>query len=99
MESIIAQDKLKEIIKPILRKYNAEKALLFGSYARGDATEKSDIDLVIFGGKRFNPTDIFAVAEELYIKTLKPVDVYEISEINKDSSIYHSIMKEGVGIE
>lgn len=41
---------LKEIIDictPILKKYNIKKAYIFGSYARGEATEKSDIDIMI----------------------------------------------------
>ena len=41
---------LKEIISictPILKKYNIQKAYIFGSYARGEATEKSDIDIMI----------------------------------------------------
>lgn len=41
---------LKEIVDictPILKKYNIKKAYIFGSYARGEATEKSDIDIMI----------------------------------------------------
>lgn len=41
---------LKEIINictPILKKYNIKKAYIFGSYARGEATENSDIDIMI----------------------------------------------------
>lgn len=33
---------IKETVIELLGKYNAEYALLFGSYARGTATEKSD---------------------------------------------------------
>lgn len=38
---------IKKIIKPILKKYKVKKAYLFGSYARGDANKKSDIDFII----------------------------------------------------
>ena len=38
---------------------------LFGSYARGDANENSDLDFLVFGGKNFKLTNIFALAEEL----------------------------------
>jgi predicted nucleotidyltransferase len=34
-------------IVPILKQANIKKATLFGSYARGDNTEKSDIDILI----------------------------------------------------
>ncbi len=40
---------IKERIAPICEKYPINKAYLFGSYARGDATEKSDVDIRIDG--------------------------------------------------
>lgn len=43
-------DKIKEIIAPICKEYGIKKAYLFGSYARGEATENSDIDIRIEKG-------------------------------------------------
>ena len=40
---------IRERITPVCKKYPIRKAYLFGSYARGDATEKSDVDLRIEG--------------------------------------------------
>ena len=40
---------IRERIAPVCRKYPIRKAYLFGSYARGNATENSDIDLRIEG--------------------------------------------------
>ncbi|HCJ79461.1 hypothetical protein DK28_0201290 [Peptococcaceae bacterium SCADC1_2_3] len=40
-------EKIKEIAVPILRQYGIEKAALFGSYARGDQKDDSDIDILI----------------------------------------------------
>ena len=36
---------IKAAIIPIARKYNAKRIAIFGSYARGEAGAKSDIDL------------------------------------------------------
>lgn len=41
--------RIRECIAPICKKYPIQKAYLFGSYARGNATEKSDVDLRIEG--------------------------------------------------
>ena len=41
------------VIQELLAKYHAESALLFGSYARGEETPSSDVDLIVFGGRRF----------------------------------------------
>lgn len=44
---------IKNKILPILRKYDVNKASLFGSLARGEATEESDIDLLVeFKGEK-----------------------------------------------
>ncbi len=42
---------LKEIIVPIAEKYHISKVYLFGSFARGDFNEQSDIDLRIEKGE------------------------------------------------
>ena len=93
---VLKLDELMSIVLALSEKYKAERALLFGSYARGEATPDSDIDLVVFGGDGFHPTDIFALAEDLYEMTGKKVDVYEVREIDHSSSFYSEIMKDGV---
>ena len=42
---------LRDIIAPLAREYGAERVYLFGSYARGDMTDGSDIDLSIDKGQ------------------------------------------------
>lgn len=84
------------LIKPIAKKYGVKEIYLFGSYARGEADGNSDLDFLVFGGENFKLTMIFALAEELRNVLEKDVDIFEISEINKDSDFYHTIMKERV---
>ncbi len=43
-------DEIKARVTPICEKYKIDRMWLFGSYARGDADEKSDVDLCIEGG-------------------------------------------------
>ena len=43
-------EELQSIIVPLAQKYGAERIFLFGSYARGDITDSSDIDLRIDKG-------------------------------------------------
>ena len=40
-------DEIRRIIAPIAQKYGVRKLSVFGSYARGDATEESDLDFHI----------------------------------------------------
>ncbi len=88
---------IKEIVslvKPVAEKYGIKEIYLFGSYARGEADGDSDLDFLVFGGEDFKLTMVFAFAEELRGVLKKNVDVFEISEINKGSDFYNTIMKE-----
>jgi predicted nucleotidyltransferase len=40
-------EKIKELAVPILKQYGVEKAAIFGSYARGNQNQDSDIDILI----------------------------------------------------
>jgi len=41
---------IKKAVTPICERYGVKKMWLFGSYARGEADEKSDVDLIHDGG-------------------------------------------------
>ena len=44
-------EQIRQMIKPIAEEYGVEKVSVFGSYSRGTATDKSDLDLIIKKGK------------------------------------------------
>ena len=89
---------IENTIRFLLARYNAEYALLFGSYARGEETPDSDIDVVVFGGKDFKRSNIFAFAEDLREALGKNADVFEINEVDEGTPFYDNLMKEGVKI-
>lgn len=47
-EAILSDQRIPEIISYLKDKYGADTVILFGSRARGKATEKSDYDLIVF---------------------------------------------------
>ncbi len=89
---------IEKYIRILLGKYRADHALLFGSYARGEATADSDLDVIVYGGKDFHPSDVFAFGEELRMMTGKPADVFEIRELDPGTEFYNTVMKEGISI-
>jgi len=44
---MIGEDKISEIVNKIAFGYNPEKIILFGSYAAGNPSEDSDLDLFV----------------------------------------------------
>ncbi|MBQ9442354.1 MAG: nucleotidyltransferase domain-containing protein [Selenomonadaceae bacterium] len=93
---MLTLEEIREKVIPIAKKYKVEKISLFGSYARGEANKKSDLDFLVFGGKNFKPTLIFSLAEDLREIFNKEVDVFEISELKQDSDFFKKIMQEKV---
>lgn len=47
MERIYTIDEIREKVRPIAEKYGIDTVWLFGSYARGEATADSDVDLLV----------------------------------------------------
>ena len=93
---VFAMEHIVAMVKPLADKYRVKEIYLFGSYARGEADENSDLDFLVFGGDMFKRTMIFALAEDLRETLKKKVDVFEIGEVNPDSDFYKTIMKEKV---
>lgn len=89
---------IENAIRTLLIRYNAEYALLFGSYARGEETPDSDVDVVVFGGKNFKKSNIFAFSEDLREMIGKNVDAFEICEVDTDSLLYKKIISESIKI-
>lgn len=79
----LKSNEIKEKVFPVLEKYGVENAYLFGSYARGDATEKSDVDLRIDKGKvfGFQLGGLFADLEETLAL---PVDLVTTEQLSKE---------------
>ena len=89
-------DEITLILKEILKNFAVKKAVLFGSYAKNKQTPTSDIDLVIDSEGQLLNINFYGLLEELVEKLEKNIDLFEISEIQKDSKIYDDIRNEGV---
>lgn len=95
---MLSRLEIENAIRTLLVRYNAEYALLFGSYARGEETSDSDVDVVVCGGKNFKKSNIFAFAEELREMIGKDVDAFEMCEVNVGTPFYENLFKEGIKI-
>ncbi len=70
-------EKIREIAAPILRRHKVARAFVFGSYARGNQTEDSDIDILIeyAPGARKSLLTRVNIIDELKEALQKDVDV------------------------
>ncbi len=73
--SVYTIKEIKKIIKPILNKYGITEIYLFGSYARGEAKESSDIDIYCDKGNVKALIDQGLLEDELEASLNKKVDI------------------------
>lgn len=87
--------KLTERIAALGARYGAERVVLFGSRARGDNRERSDIDLAVFGLPERSAAPFRLALEEL--PTLLKCDVVLMRD-GLDSALAANIERDGVTI-
>jgi predicted nucleotidyltransferase len=74
---IYSVDQLKKLVEPIAEKYKLNALWVFGSYARGEATDDSDVDFLI-DDPDFNLPSLYDLGdlfEELQVKLNKEIDL------------------------
>ena len=69
---------------------------LFGSYAKGYATETSDVDLLISG--EVSGLQFFGLAESLRSTLCKKVDLLDMSQLVQNAELLNEILKDGIKI-
>jgi len=88
---------IQRLIQPIATRYGVERIFLFGSYARGDVTPTSDIDLFIDKGAirgyfklaGFHRDIEEALGMSVDILTTGSVDEDFLSHITKDEVVIY----------
>ncbi|MBR5795398.1 MAG: nucleotidyltransferase domain-containing protein [Erysipelotrichaceae bacterium] len=82
--------------KNVFMEYPVDFCYLFGSYAKGNATEISDIDLLIstnISGMKF-----FGLVENLRLSLNKKIDLLTIDQIVDNKELLNEILKDGIKI-
>ncbi len=96
MNNTYTVSQIQDILVPIFREYNIRKAVLFGSYAKGSAKDKSDIDLLVDSGLK--GLAFFGLLEDVVNALGKDVDLLDTSQVISDSDIENEIKATGIVI-
>ena len=87
-------DLIRENLIPVFGRYNVKRAILFGSYAKGTATDRSDIDIFVDSGLR--GLKFFGLLEDVTDALQKPVDLIDLSQVDENSKVMDEINRTGV---
>jgi predicted nucleotidyltransferase len=91
----------KRFRQTVENKYNVIEMKLFGSFARGDYSKTSDIDLMVRLPEvdRNIEEDLFNIAYDLELEYDCVIDVIVLPQnFNNNIMIYKNIQKEGIAI-
>lgn len=89
-------DEIKTLLEPVFRKYLVRRAILFGSYSRGQASTVSDVDIVVDSPLR--GLEFYALLEDVVNTLHKDVDLIETRQLIEKSSFKDDIDHNGIEI-
>ena len=75
---------IKKVIIPIAKDYGVKRIYLFGSYAKGTANEKSDVDLLVEKGKPMSLLKLSGMRQSVQDALQLSVDVVTTTGIEED---------------
>ncbi len=87
-QEVLSIEAIKILLIPIAKRYGISRIVLFGSYARNEANQNSDVDLIIEGGSYsglFEYMDIIEQAESALGKKVDLITRTAIEENNTES--------------
>ena len=93
-DRIYSVDEIQGILVPVFRDHNVRRAVLFGSYAKGEACKSSDIDLLVDSGLK--GLAFFGLLEDVVNALGKNVDLLDTTQVIPDSEVDNEIVKTGV---
>ena len=96
MKEIYTVNDIKRILQPVFKKHNIKKAVLFGSYAKGEADVKSDIDIMVDSNLR--GLAFYGLLEDVVNAVGLQVDLLDRRQIIPASRIQAEIKNTGVVI-
>ena len=95
-DRIYTVEEIRDIVVPIARRHGVAALYLFGSYARGEATADSDIDLLMDGGDIRSLYQLSTFRLDLEDALGKPVDLLTLG--HNDQVFVRKIRKDEVMI-
>ena len=93
---LLSIEDIKRACARVFENYAVDCCYLFGSYAKGKASERSDVDLLIV--TEVTGLEFFGLVEELRIALKKKVDALDYKQLVNNPELTREILKDGVKV-
>lgn len=93
-DAVYSISTIQSLLQPVFNAYQIKKAILFGSYAKGNAKKNSDVDILVDSGLK--GLAFFGLLEDVVTALDKNVDMLDTSQIIQDSLVDKEIKQSGV---
>jgi predicted nucleotidyltransferase len=93
MSGVYHVHEIRERLSPVFAAEPIYRAVLFGSYAKGVATENSDVDIVIDSRGELHGLRFYGVLDGVTEALGKPVDLIDLSEIRPGAPILEDVRR------
>ena len=95
---MLTVEEIKQKLKPVFEANGVTKAILFGSYANGTATEDSDLDIVVETEPHVRGWDFFGIIEDVRQCLEKEIDMIASRDIVSGSKVDIEVSQKGMVI-
>jgi len=98
---MLKEEEIQKLVDKIVNRIQPEKVIVFGSYAKGKATNKSDLDLFVIKDTQLPSSERDQEIRPFLSNLIINVDVHvytseEVEEYGTEEySFVHSVMKTG----
>ena len=100
MAEKLSIEQIRGRLTPVFEKYGVRRAVLFGSYAKGTATAKSDVDLFVDSGLRGLKFTgfLYDIERAAGVRTGVRTDVLDAADVTPRSAVEREIRDTGIVI-
>jgi predicted nucleotidyltransferase len=76
--------KVNEIARPLFEQYKVNRVAIFGSFAKGDIKNESDIDILVSFENKYDLLDIIGLKQDLEEILGRKVDLLTFNSLKDD---------------
>ena len=93
---VLSAQQIRDIVQKVSAQHPVSFVILFGSYAKNQARDDSDVDLLVSTEEK--GLHFYGLVEDYRVALHKEVDVLGLEQLNNNPALVAEILKDGIRI-